>query len=95
MMSNFANHEKDGGCARRVVPCEACGDYCFADELRRHEVTNIRGGDCRRGRSGKVERVEYDFKNVFFSQTATILAFFGVQNLQGQQPYVALKNVRQ
>ncbi|CAM9215021.1 unnamed protein product [Ectocarpus sp. 4 AP-2014] len=36
VVSEFARHEAEGGCARRVVPCAACGDFCPADELREH-----------------------------------------------------------
>lgn len=38
ILSQFASHDKDGGCARRVVPCTACGTLCVADELKEHEV---------------------------------------------------------
>ncbi|CAM9710852.1 unnamed protein product [Ectocarpus fasciculatus] len=36
VFSEFTRHEAEGGCARRVVPCAACGDFCPADELREH-----------------------------------------------------------
>ncbi|CAN0248639.1 unnamed protein product [Ectocarpus sp. 12 AP-2014] len=36
VVSEFARHEAEGGCACRVVPCAACGDFCPADELREH-----------------------------------------------------------
>ena len=38
ILGEFARHEKEGGCVRRVVPCAACGEYCFADELVGHKV---------------------------------------------------------
>lgn len=37
-VSSFTKHEKEGGCIRRAVPCVACGEFCFADELKEHEV---------------------------------------------------------
>ncbi|CAN0119299.1 unnamed protein product [Ectocarpus sp. 12 AP-2014] len=36
VVSEFARHEAEGGCARRVAPCAACGNFCPADELREH-----------------------------------------------------------
>eukprot|EP00903_Cladosiphon_okamuranus_P014972 g13857.t1 len=38
ILSEFARHEKEGGCPCRVVPCAACGAFCYADELTGHEV---------------------------------------------------------
>lgn len=38
ILSEFARHEKQGGCERRTVRCVACGEYCCADDLRGHQV---------------------------------------------------------
>ncbi|CAM9304151.1 unnamed protein product, partial [Hapterophycus canaliculatus] len=37
ILSEFARHEKEGGCVHRAVNCAACGEYCCADDLRGHQ----------------------------------------------------------
>ena len=73
MLSKFANHEKEGGCARRVVPCKACRDFCFADELKRHEVWHGGGGSC----CGVVARSRVEYEKRLRRQAASNLALVG------------------
>ncbi|CAM9611224.1 unnamed protein product [Scytosiphon promiscuus] len=54
ILSEFARHEKEGGCARRTVPCAACGEYCSADDLREHQERACRERDVRCSSCGDV-----------------------------------------
>ncbi|CAB1121058.1 unnamed protein product [Ectocarpus sp. CCAP 1310/34] len=47
VVSEFARHEAEGGCARRVVPCAACGDFCPADDFREHGMAEHASSLCR------------------------------------------------
>ena len=37
--SKYARHGLRGGCVSKAVPCSACEESCFADELQEHKAS--------------------------------------------------------